>query len=138
MKPTNNLLTTLFIGALLYANWVIFSPMFTSSGTSSETQEMAGDASVVWDENGQQVIHIVAQHGYKPRRIAAKANQPTILEFETKGYDCSAAVRIPALKIQQYLSTSGLTRIEVPPQAAGTTLTGLCSMGMYTFDIKFG
>jgi hypothetical protein len=27
--------------------------------------------------------------------------------------------------------------VDVPPQKAGSTLTGLCSMGMYSFTIRF-
>jgi hypothetical protein len=35
------------------------------------------------------------------------------------------------------LPMSGLTEIEIPPQAPGTTLTGTCAMGMYRLNIKF-
>lgn len=88
-------------------------------------------------ENCRQIIHIVAARGYTPNDIVAQAGTPTVLEFETASYDCSAAFRIPALNVQQFLGQAGLTRIDVPPQSAGSTLTGVCSMGMYSFQIRF-
>lgn len=136
-SSTKTILTLLAIGGLLYANWTVFAPMFVGGNAPTSIPQTVGDSSSVREENGQQIIHIIAKHGYNPSLIAAKANRPTILEFEMQGYDCSAALRIPALKLQQFLSTTGPTRITVPPQPAGTTLTGLCSMGMYKFDVKF-
>ncbi len=136
-SPQKKALVAVFFAGLLYANWVIFSPLLTST-PSAPKQQAQGDTSAVREENGKQIIHIVAGHGYNPRLIAAKANKPTILEMElSAAYDCSAGLRIPALNVQQFLKTDGLTLITVPPQEAGSTLTGLCSMGMYKFDIKF-
>jgi hypothetical protein len=136
-SPQKKTLTAVFFAGLLYANWAIFSPLFISAPNAPK-QQAQGDASVVREENGKQIIHIVAGHGYNPRLVAAKANVPTVLEMELgAGYDCSAGLRIPALKVQEFLKTDGLTLITVPPQEAGSTLTGLCSMGMYKFDIKF-
>jgi plastocyanin domain-containing protein len=136
MKPIlKRVLTVLAMLGLAYVNCLIFAPLLLPSGKPAASQ--VGDSSTIREEGGQQVIHIVAKRGYQPRFIAAKANQPTILEFETAGYDCSSVLRIPALNIQQILSSSEPTRITVPPQQAGSTLTGLCSMGMYRFDIRF-
>jgi hypothetical protein len=49
----------------------------------------------------------------------------------------SSAVFIPSLNYRKNLQPSGVTEIEVPPQKAGTTLQGLCAMGMYNFTIKY-
>ena len=127
----------LFSAGLLYANWVIFSPLFLS-GFHDATPQEQNISSAVREKNGTQIIHIVALHGYQPRRITAKASLPTVLEMEvTSSYDCSAALRIPALHLQQFLKPADTTLIPIPPQEAGTKLTGLCSMGMYRFDITF-
>jgi plastocyanin domain-containing protein len=132
----------IFSAGLLYANWVIFSPIFLSdfhdATPQAQTPHEQTISAAVREENGTQIIHIVALHGYQPRRITAKASLPTVLEMEVKSsYDCSAALRIPALQLQQFLKPADTTRITIPPQQAGTTLTGLCSMGMYRFDITF-
>lgn len=89
-------------------------------------------------ENGTQIIHIIAQGGYSPKQIDAKADLPTKLEIETKGtYDCSSALAIPSLNYQKQLEPNDLTVIEIPNQQKGKKITGLCSMGMYNFEIKF-
>jgi len=85
-----------------------------------------------------QVIEISAKGGYSPRETAAKAGTPTILKIKTSGtFDCSSALTIPKLGYQTNLPPSGETVVDVPPQKAGSTLTGLCSMGMYSFTIRF-
>lgn len=84
-----------------------------------------------------QVIEITAKHGYSPEMSVVKANTPTILKITTTGYDCSNALVIPDLHYQARLPVGGTTEIQVPPQPAGTELTGLCGMGMYSFKVKF-
>lgn len=88
--------------------------------------------------NGQQIIEIKAKGGYSPRLTEAQAGVPTILKIKTTGtFDCSSALTIPELKYRFSLPLSGETLVEVPPQVAGSTLEGLCSMGMYNFQIRF-
>lgn len=84
-----------------------------------------------------QVIEITAKHGYTPESSVVKANTPTILRITTTGYDCSNALAIPDLHYQARLPVGATTEIQVPPQPAGTELVGLCSMGMYSFKVKF-
>jgi plastocyanin domain-containing protein len=63
---------------------------------------------------------------------------PTILKMDTQGtFDCSSSLTIPALGIMKALPPSGETEIEIPPQNAGTTMHGLCAMGMYNFAVNF-
>ena len=58
--------------------------------------------------------------------------------MKTSGtFDCSSALVIPALGYRTNLPAQGVTDIEVPPQAAGTRLQGLCAMGMYSFVVNF-
>lgn len=93
------------------------------------------NASIV---GGNQTIEITAKNGYSPRDTIAKANLPMTLKIETSGnFDCSSSLSIPKLGYQANLPPSGETVIDVPPQEAGTTLEGLCSMGMYSFTIRF-
>jgi len=85
-----------------------------------------------------QVIEITAKNGYSPMSSVAKANTPTTLRFTTSGtFDCSSSIVIPDLHYHTRLPMNGTTEVPVPPQAAGTELTGTCGMGMYSFTVKF-
>lgn len=100
------------------------------TGTSS-----ANNVSMV---NGKQVIAIKARGGYSPKISTAKADIPSTIVMNTQGsYDCSSSVVIPSIGYQQTLPITGETSIEIPPQKAGTTLQGMCAMGMYRFQIEF-
>src|SRR3989344_8678959 len=84
--------------------------------------------------DGKQIIEIVARGGYSPRIIAAKADLPTVIKMKTNGtFDCSLALVIPSLDYQTQLPTTGVIDIDVPPQKSGTTMRGLCAMGMFSF-----
>lgn len=103
--------------------------------TYNNTQTISQNVSSI---EGKQIIDISAKGGYAPRMTVAKANVPTILRVKTSAtFDCSSALRIPTLNYSQNLPPTGTTDIEVPAQVAGTTLKGLCSMGMYNFSIAF-
>lgn len=89
-------------------------------------------------EGDKQIVEITAKGGYAPRVTSAKAGIPTVIRVATKGtFDCSSALVIPKISYRTNLSPSGVTEIEIPPQAAGEVVTGLCSMGMYNFSIKY-
>ena len=88
--------------------------------------------------NGRQIIDIGAKGGYLPRQTLAKANMPTAIKVKTNGtFDCSSAIAIPSLGYEASLPPTGETLIDVPPQPAGSTLRGLCAMGMYSFTVQF-
>lgn len=127
----------LSVGVLFGAGligWALLAPKTTSQ--ASDAQAVASDA--IHEENGVQVIHITAGGGYSPSRISAQAGKPSRLDIETNNtYDCSSAVRIPALNYTSFLPHTGTTSIDVPAQDKGSTLTGLCSMGMYRFEVTF-
>ncbi|MCR4280901.1 MAG: cupredoxin domain-containing protein [Candidatus Kaiserbacteria bacterium] len=87
---------------------------------------------------GKQLIDISAKGGYSPRVVIAKAGMPTVLRVATRGtFDCSASLVIPKLSYQKFLSPTGTEEIPISPEQAQGTMQGLCSMGMYNFQIKF-
>lgn len=115
-------------GAIIYANR-------GEQSAGVETPENINNVSIV---DGKQIIEISARGGYSPRITMAKANMPTVIRMSTKGsFDCSSAVSIPSLGYRANLPPTGTTDIEVPAQKSGSTLQGLCAMGMYNFQIKF-
>ncbi len=88
--------------------------------------------------DGKQVIDIKAKGGYAPRVTVAKANMPTVINVQTNGtFDCSSALTVAAIGFRTMLPSSGVTPIEIPPQQPGTTIKGVCSMGMYNFAVNF-
>lgn len=88
--------------------------------------------------DGKQIIEIRAKGGYAPRVTTAKANMPTVINIQTNGtFDCSSALTVPAIGFRAMLPSSGITPIEIPPQQPGTTIKGVCSMGMYNFAVNF-
>lgn len=109
--------------------------LLSNNTDSSNTQNAPENATVV---DGKQIIEIDAKGGYSPRLTKAKAGVPTVIKVKTRGtFDCSSALTIPSIGYRTNLPPSGETEIELPAQPAGSTLQGLCSMGMYNFQIRF-
>ncbi|MHB0978080.1 MAG: hypothetical protein ACYC1K_01560 [Minisyncoccota bacterium] len=118
-------------GAIIYAN-KIRQP---ATLTDQSNQPNINNVSIV---DGKQIIDITARGGYSPRITMAKADMPTVIRMSTKGsFDCSSAVSIPSLGYRANLPPTGTTDIEIGVQKSGSTLQGLCAMGMYNFQIKF-
>ncbi len=107
-----------------------------AKGNLADKEEIVSSVSTIVD--GKQIVEINAKGGYSPRITSAKADIPTILRVNTRAtFDCSSAITIPSIGYRATLPPSGVTEIEIPPQKAGSTLQGLCSMGMYNFQIRF-
>ena len=126
-----------FIISMITASAIIGSALFFMSGneTNLSPSVIASNVSVV---EGTQIIEISAKGGYSPQLTIAQANIPTVIRVTTQGtFDCSSALTIPSLGYRTNLPPSGVTDIEIPPQTAGTTVQGLCSMGMFNFSVKF-
>ncbi len=131
MKKVFVISTLLTIGSVV---GIILLLQNSSMGTAT----VASGQSNVSVVDGKQVIQIDAKGGYAPRNTVAKANMPTTLNVQTSGtFDCSSALVIPSIKYRANLPPSGVTPIEIPPQPAGSTLKGVCSMGMYSFAVNF-
>jgi plastocyanin domain-containing protein len=126
MKST---ILSIVIATVLIGGAVILTK---NNGTQ---QESTNNISVV---DGKQIIEIKAKGGYSPRVTVAQANIPTVLRVTTNStFDCSIGLSIPKLNFRENLSPTGVKEIEVPAQAAGSEMRGVCSMGMYNFAVKF-
>lgn len=110
---------------------IVLAAVFAAGGSKNSE----GSAAVV---GGRQIIEIDAKGGYSPAITIAKAGMPSVLKIKTRGtFDCSASLVIPDIGYKKILQPSGETAIEIPAQEKGKVLKGLCSMGMYNFQIKF-
>jgi len=108
-------------------------------GQSNNSPDSAGTQSAknVEIRDGIQYVTINARGGYSPKISTAQANIPTKLIVKTNGtYDCSAALIIRSIGYQKVLSQTGEEVIDLGTPQAGA-LQGLCSMGMYNFNINF-
>ncbi len=127
-----NTLLALLFGTLL----VLLAIWYAGSGSSSNNSPPSPASVSIVD--GVQIIEVLARGGYTPRSIEAKAGMPTVLKVATKNtFDCSAALVIPQMDYRKMLSPSGMEEIRIPAEKAQGTLKGLCSMGMYGFEINF-
>lgn len=113
-------------GAVVLTREAAPSPSFPATPTDN-----------VHMEDGIQIIEVTAKGTFKPQISSAKAGIPTILRVKTVGtFDCTSAVRIPSMNISKNLPPSGITDIDLGTPAIGT-LEGVCTMGMYSFEIAF-
>ena len=120
------ILALIFIGGAI---------IFARNGAKTDTAVLQNNVSVA---DGKQIIEIDAKGGYSPSITIAKANISTVIKVKTQGtFDCSSALVIQSIGYRANLPPSGETIIEVPPQEAGSTLRGMCAMGMYNFSVKF-
>ena len=123
--------------SILFATVIIGGAIMLSGGNGSNdtASQNADNVSVV---DGKQIITINAKGSYSPRVTTAKAGVPTVIKVATNGtFDCTSALTIPSLGYRNNLPPSGETLIDIPPQKAGTTMRGLCAMGMYNFAVDF-
>ncbi len=89
-------------------------------------------------KDGVQYITINARGGYSPRVSQAAAGIPTKLIMKTNGtFDCSRSLAIRSLGFQEVLPQSGEKEIDIGIPQAGVPLVGVCSMGMYSFQVNF-
>ena len=120
-------ITALLVGTILFSG-----PKGDSNGNGSQTPN---NVSVI---DGKQIITISAKGGYTPRVTNATAGIPTQIKVNTQGtFDCSSGLVIPSVGYRKSLPPSGTTFVDVPPQEKGSVLQGLCTMGMYNFQVKF-
>lgn len=112
--------------------------MFLAGKSGTEGVEQVETASSTTEASGKQVIEIFAKGGYSPRQVKARAGEESVLRVKTQNtFDCSTALVIPSLSYQAQLKPTGIVDIPLPAQEPGSKLVGLCSMGMYSFEVTF-
>lgn len=126
------------IAIIIGGAFIVGAFLLSGRDTPTTVTDTAQPQNNVTVEGGKQIVSISAKGGYLPRISEAKADMPTTLKIETTGtFDCSSTLNLPAMNYQKNLPPTGITEIEIPPQAAGSTFEGLCGMGMYRFEIAF-
>ena len=129
----NSTTVSILVAALIIGGAIMFSRNQPSANTP-----LPRDGLNVLMVDGKQIIEIGAKGGYAPRMTTAAAGMPTTIRVRTSGtFDCSSALVIPSINYRKNLPPSGTAEIELPPQKSGYVLKGLCSMGMYNFQVRF-
>jgi uncharacterized protein len=105
--------------------------MFAASESTSNPPEAAS--------SGDGALQLtVANNGYFPGTLHAKANQPITLDLVTDNtVSCARDFVIPALDVYELLPKTGRVTVNIPAQEPGAVLRFTCSMGMYTGQIVF-
>jgi plastocyanin domain-containing protein len=119
------------IGLAIGIAFIVVSPRTIETTATQEGQN-------VEIRDGVQYITIIAKGGYAPKISTAQAGIPTKVVIKTNGtYDCSSSLVIRSLGYQKVLPSTGEEVIDVGTPEAGFLLQGMCSMGMYSFSIRF-
>ncbi len=132
-KSTLQKVYIVLAAVILFALFLMVSSAKDSNSTETSTSQI--NSEIVGDT---QIVRITAKNGYSPTVVNAKAGVDTKLIVKTNGtFDCSIALAIPKLKISEFLPATGEKTFDLGKQKAGETITGTCTMGMYSFRIKF-
>jgi len=109
----------------------------------SKTPDVSsGDTEVAQMQNaemrdGVQYVTITAKGGYSPKLSSIKSDVPTKLIIKTSStYDCSASLVMRSLGFQKVLAPTQEEVIDLGTPKSGEKIQGVCSMGMYNFQIK--
>ena len=133
-KSTLKKIVYSFLGILVFI-FILINMSYSDSTGNSSSSDVKGSVTM---EGDKQILAIQVRGGYTPSTITAKANTPSVIRFTTaNSFDCSTALTISKLNYRNNLPNTGVTDVEVPAQTAGSTIEGVCSMGMYRLKITF-
>lgn len=121
------IVSVVLIGGTLY---------FVSDRSTSSGGEVLQSQNVEV-RDGVQYVTIIAKSGYSPRVTEIKGGIPTKLVVKTDGtYDCSASLAVRSVGFQKILQPTGEEIIDLGTPKSGEKVQGVCSMGMYNFQIE--
>lgn len=85
---------------------------------------------------GEQVVEVVADHGYRPQSIVARAGVPLRLVFRRRDDDaCMDRIVFSSPHLDRRLARGSATTIVLPAQPAGE-IRFTCGMGRYHGEIE--
>jgi plastocyanin domain-containing protein len=119
-------LTIIAVAAIGAMAWI-----FTADGPAAE-------GSNVEIKDGVQYITVDARGGYFPQVSTAQSGIPSKLVMKTYNtFDCSASLVIRDLGYRKILDMNSKETIDLGTPEAGKIVQGVCSMGMYSFQVRF-
>ena len=125
-----NTVISIIISLAIIGGALYFVPNKSASSKIADSQN-------VEIRDGIQYVTVVASGGYSPRISVVEPDIPTKLIVKTNGtYDCSAALAVRSVGFQKILEPTGEEVIDVGIIKKGGKVQGICSMGMYNFELK--
>jgi len=132
----------IIISVIISVAIVIGSLFFLKTDSPKDLTNSSDIPKVVMAKNieikdGVQYIIVHAGGGYSPKVSTAKVGILTKLIIKTNNtYDCSASLVIHQIGFKKILKPTGEEVIDLGILKSGESIQGLCSMGMYSFQIK--
>ena len=115
---------------------LVSGTLYFISGGSTSSGDKNTESQSVEIKDGVQYVTILAKGGYSPRITEIKGGLPTTLIVKTDGtYDCSASLVIRSVDFQKILPSTGEEVINLGIPKSGDKVQGVCSMGMYSFQL---
>ncbi|MCC6639427.1 hypothetical protein IT409_02615 [Candidatus Falkowbacteria bacterium] len=122
------LISVALIGGMMY---------FLSDAKITEKNTPNAPSQNVYTQDGIQYVNVTAKGGYTPRVTEIESGVPTKLIVTTNNtYDCSSALVIRNVGFQKMLQPSGEEVIDLGTPKSGDIISGVCSMGMYSFALR--
>lgn len=123
--------------SIIFSIALIGGTFYIVSNKSPSSVDRGASLQNVEIRDGIQYVTITAKGGYSPRVTEIKGGVPTKLIVKTNGtYDCSLALTVRSVGFQKILTTTGEEVIELGVPQPGEKVQGVCSMGMYSFQIN--
>jgi plastocyanin domain-containing protein len=128
-----NIIISILISTILIGGTIYF---VSNDSTSSDGGEVSQSQNVEI-KDGVQYVSITARGGYLPRVSIVQAGVPTKLVVKTNGtYDCSASLVVRSAGFKKILQPTGEEVIDLGVLKSGEKIQGVCTMGMYSFQVK--
>ena len=129
-----NIIISVAIGLFIIGGAFYLAPEKPADSVTVPTAVSGNNVEI---KDGVQYVTINAKGGYSPKLSTIKPDMPTKLIVKTNGtYDCSASLAIRSVGFQKILPATSEEIIDVGTLAAGEKVQGVCSMGMYNFQVQ--
>lgn len=123
--------------SIIFSVALIGGTFYIVSNKSLSSVDQDAPVQNVEIRDGVQYVTITAKGGYSPRVTEIKGGIPTKLVVKTDGtYDCSLSLTVRSVGFQKILPATGEEVIDLGVPQPGEKVQGVCSMGMYNFQIN--
>lgn len=125
------------IGASMFVAAIAVFALIVVVFTNTSGRNNGNAVNNVEVKDGVQYVTVTAKGGYFPSRTVVSPDIPTKLIVKTNNtYDCSSSLVVREAGFREFLQPTGEVEIDLGSLERGQKIEGLCSMGMYNFEIQ--
>lgn len=125
------------IGASMFVAAIAVFALIVVVFTNTSGRNNENTVNNVEIRDGVQYVTVTAKGGYFPSRTVVSPNIPTKLIVKTNNtYDCSSSLVVREAGFREFLQPTGEVEIDLGSMESGQKIEGVCSMGMYSFEIQ--